>query len=91
MPSQSVFRDEGGSDYVRRREGGITWHTQGSGKSQAVTPMFNALAIGISSCSTVRPIRLYSICNPINGDQPRTCASVFACAIHQAGASEMPV
>ncbi len=57
----------------------------------AVTPMFNSWAIGISSRSTVRSIRLYSICNPMNGDQPRNCASVFACAIHQAGASEMPV
>ena len=30
----------------------------------AVTPIFNAFAIGISSRSTVRSIRLYSICNP---------------------------
>src|SRR3984893_5664237 len=57
----------------------------------AVTPIFNALAIGISSRSTVRSIRLYSICNPTKGDHPRRWASVFACAIHQAGASEMPV
>src|ERR1700688_1364515 len=51
----------------------------------AVTPMFNALAIGISSRSTVRSIRLYSICNPTKGDQARSCASAFACAVHHAG------
>jgi putative oxidoreductase len=30
-----------------------------------------------------------SICNPMKGDHPRSCASVFACATHQAGASEI--
>ena len=63
---------------------------RGSG-DQAVKPRFSALAIGISSRSTVRSIRLYSICNPMKGDHHRRWASVFACAIHQAGASEMPV
>src|SRR5262252_9868105 len=33
--------------------------------------------------------RLYSICSPTNGDQPRRLANVFACAIHQAGASDI--
>jgi hypothetical protein len=44
----------------------------------AVTPMFNALAIGTISRSTVLSIRLYGICNPMNGDQPCRSASVFA-------------
>ena len=34
--------------------------------------MFSALAIGISSCSTVRSIRLNSICSPMKGDHPRS-------------------
>jgi hypothetical protein len=33
----------------------------------------------------VRSIRLYLICNPMKGDHPRRCASVFACEIHHAG------
>src|SRR6266511_1491066 len=48
----------------------------------AVNPRFSALAIGISSRSTVRSIKLYSICNPMKGAQPRNCASVFAFANH---------
>jgi hypothetical protein len=32
----------------------------------------------ISSRSTVRSIRLYSICSPTKGDRPRNWASVFA-------------
>jgi hypothetical protein len=41
---------------------------------------------GSARGSTARLIRLYSICNPTKGDHPRRWASVFACAIHQAGA-----
>jgi type I restriction enzyme, R subunit len=33
LPPQPVLRREGAQDFVRRREGGIIWHTQGSGKS----------------------------------------------------------
>src|SRR3977135_687559 len=57
---------------------------------QASTPRFKAFAMGTSSRSTVRSIRLYSTCNPVNCVQPRSSARVFAWAIHQAGASEIP-
>jgi hypothetical protein len=43
----------------------------------------------ISSRSTARPMRLYSICNPMNCVQPRNSARVFAWTIHHAGASEI--
>ena len=36
-------------------------------------------AIGKSSHSTVRCVRLYGICNPMNEDQPRRSASILAC------------
>src|SRR6202162_5903374 len=52
---------------------------------QAVRPRFRALAIGTNSRSTVRSIRLYSICKPTKGDHPRSWASVFAWATHHAG------
>src|SRR5882762_2763185 len=41
---------------------------------KARTPKFKALAMGISSRSTVRSIRLYSSCSPINRVQPRSSA-----------------
>src|SRR5580693_5824214 len=46
----------------------------------AVKPRFRAFAIGTSSRSTVRSIRLYSTCKPVKGDHPRSWASVFAWA-----------
>ncbi len=56
-----------------------------------VTVNPSAAAIGSSSRSGVRSIRLYSICKPTNGVQPRNSASVLARATHHAGASEMPM
>ena len=53
-------------------------------------PRFSALAGRDQFPLDGSLIKLYSICNPMKADHPRKCASVFACAIHQAGASEMP-
>ena len=33
LPPQPVFRRRAAQEFIRRREGGIIWHTQGSGKS----------------------------------------------------------
>ncbi|MNT13513.1 hypothetical protein D3C72_1484870 [compost metagenome] len=55
---------------------------------QGITPRPISCAIGISSRSTVRSSRLYSICRPISGDQPRNSARVCILAACQAGRSE---
>jgi len=52
----------------------------------AVKLRFRALAIGTDSRSTLRSIRLYSICKPTKGDHPRSWTSIFAWAIHHGGA-----
>ena len=57
---------------------------------QAVTPRPRSAAMGRSSRSGVRSIRLYSICSPTNGVQPRSSARVLALATSQAGMSETP-
>jgi hypothetical protein len=64
-------------------------HPPASG-DHAVTPRLRAFAIGTSSGSTVCSIRLYSTYSPANRVHPRNSASVLACAIHHAGASETP-
>jgi sec-independent protein translocase protein TatA len=58
---------------------------------QAVTPMFNASAMGSNSRSGVLSIRLYSICKPVNSVHPFRFARVLACETIQAGASETPM
>ena len=47
---------------------------------QGVTPSPSSLAMGMSSCSTVRSSSEYSICSPMNADQPRNRAVTFASA-----------
>ena len=56
----------------------------------AATVIPNASAIGKRSRSTVRSIKLYSICNPTNGVHPLNSANIFAREIHHAGASDTP-
>src|ERR1051326_8605397 len=58
---------------------------------QAVTPMFNASAIGSNSRSAVLSIRLYSICKPVNSVHPLRFARVLTWETIQAGASETPM
>ena len=47
------------------------------------------MAHGSRSLSAVRSVRLYCVCTPTNGLQPRSVAVVFACAIFHATVSEM--
>jgi NmrA-like family len=47
-------------------------------------------AIGSSSLSGVRSIRLYSICSPTNGVHPRSSARMLAFATTHAGMSDTP-
>lgn len=46
--------------------------------------------MGKSSRSTVRWMRLYSICRAEKGVQPRRSARVLACETTHAGVSEIP-
>ena len=55
-----------------------------------VMPRPSSRAIGTSSCSTVRSSSEYSICSPMNADQPRKRAVTFASATFHAGVSETP-
>jgi len=57
---------------------------------QEVTLRPRSSAIGMSSRSGVRWMRLYSIWSPMKGDQPDNSASVLARETYHAGASEMP-
>jgi hypothetical protein len=55
-----------------------------------VVPRPSSMAIGMSSCSTERSSSEYSICEPMNDDQPRKCAVTLAWAIFHAGVSDTP-
>ena len=57
---------------------------------QAVTVMPSASAIGNSSRSASRLIRLYGTWSPANGVELRDSASVFARETTQAGVSDTP-
>ena len=46
--------------------------------------------MGVSSRSTVRCSRLYSICSATKGLHPRSSARVFACDTTHAGVSDTP-
>src|ERR1700746_104981 len=54
------------------------------------TPRPISFAMGISSRSVVRSMRLYSICSATSGDHPRRSAMACILEICHAGVSEIP-
>jgi hypothetical protein len=80
----------GGAVAVVQVGPGVLARQHPAGQRRPRTPIPSSAAIGMRSRSTVRSIKLYSICRATSGDQPRRSAIVCIRATCHAGVSEMP-